>query len=161
MHWACLQSGAAECRSSAGSHPCAQQLTLRCWLHTQAQAAAQQEEAARAHEMEMQALHQKHREALAAAEEKHQEESTQQRTGLEEQHEAGMQMLRAAAQSGGHSQHRHQQQLQALEAKLDSQVHSHALTIVMIRLSSSYRDGYMLGNSCHSEAFYCWHPCNA
>lgn len=65
---------------------------LRCLLLTQAQAAAQQEEAASAHEMEMQALHQKDREALAAAEEKHQEELTQQRAGLEEQHEAGMQI---------------------------------------------------------------------
>ena len=45
--------------------------------------------------------------------------------------------MRLACRLGGHSQQRHQQQLQALEAKLDSQVHSHALVITVLIIITS------------------------
>ena len=73
--------------------------------------------------MEVQDLRQSHCEAWAMAENKYQQQLAQQGARLQEQHEACMQRLRDAAAS-------HQTQLEALQAQLDSQVHSDALPAV-------------------------------
>lgn len=85
----------------------------------QADTAGQHEETARLFKLEMHSLRQRHCEELAMVENKYQHQLTQQGARLQEQHEAGVQRLRDAAGS-------QQAQLEALQAQLDSQVHSDA-----------------------------------